>query len=68
MDRDAKVLSKILTNNIEREIHHDQPSPTAQAVKILPALQQTQKTWFSSWVGKIPWRRKWQPTLVYLPG
>ena len=23
---------------------------------------------FSSWVGKIPWRRKWQPTLVFLPG
>ena len=23
---------------------------------------------FSPWVGKIPWRRKWQPTLVYLPG
>ena len=22
---------------------------------------------FSSWVGKIPWRRKWQPTLVFLP-
>ena len=21
-----------------------------------------------SWVGKIPWRRKWQPTLVFLPG
>ena len=20
------------------------------------------------WVGKIPWRRKWQPTLVFLPG
>ena len=20
------------------------------------------------WVGKIPWRRKWQPTPVYLPG
>ena len=20
------------------------------------------------WVGKIPWRRKWQPTLVSLPG
>ena len=20
-----------------------------------------------SWVGKIPWRRKWQPTLVFLP-
>ena len=21
---------------------------------------------FSPWVGKIPWRRKWQPTPVYL--
>ena len=20
------------------------------------------------WVGKIPWRRKWQPILVFLPG
>ena len=20
------------------------------------------------WVGKIPWRRKWQPTVVFLPG
>ena len=23
---------------------------------------------FNSWVGKIPWRRKWQPTPVFLPG
>ena len=23
---------------------------------------------FSSWVAKIPWRRKWQPTPVFLPG
>ena len=23
---------------------------------------------FSPWIGKIPWRRKWQPTLVFLPG
>ena len=21
---------------------------------------------FDSWVGKIPWRRKWQPTQVFL--
>ena len=21
-----------------------------------------------SWIGKIPWRREWQPTLVCLPG
>ena len=22
---------------------------------------------FDPWVGKIPWRRKWQPSLVYQP-
>ena len=22
---------------------------------------------FSPWVGKIPWRRKWQPTAIFLP-
>ena len=25
-------------------------------------------TGFDPWVGKIPWRRAWQPTLVFLPG
>ena len=28
----------------------------------------TRSYWFSPWVGKIPWRRKWQPTPVFLPG
>ena len=23
---------------------------------------------FNPWVGKIPWRRKWQPTPLFLPG
>ena len=23
---------------------------------------------FDTWVGKIPWRRNWQPTSVFLPG
>ena len=23
---------------------------------------------FNSWVGKIPWSRKWQSTPVFLPG
>ena len=23
---------------------------------------------FDPWVGKIPWRKKWQPTPVFLPG
>jgi len=27
-----------------------------------------QETRFNPWVGKIPWRRKWQPPPVFLPG
>ena len=23
---------------------------------------------FDPWVGKIPWRRKWQPILIFSPG
>ena len=29
---------------------------------------QCRRCQFDPWVGKIPWRRKWQPTLVFLPG
>ena len=35
------------------------------AVEDLPALPERQ---VDPWVGKIPWRKKWQPTLVFLPG
>ena len=37
----------------------------AQSVKNLPAMQEI---WVQSWIGKIPWKRKWQPTPVFLPG
>ena len=41
----------------------------ANWVKNTPAMQETQESWgFYPWVGKIPWRRKWQPTPVLLPG
>ena len=34
-------------------------------VKNLPAMWET---WFDSWVGKIPCRRAWKPTPVFLLG
>ena len=37
----------------------------AQMVKNLPAMQMT---WFRSLGWEDPWRRKWQPTPVFLPG
>ena len=39
-------------------------SLVAQSVKSL----QCGRAGFDAWVGKIPWRRKWQPTPVFLPG
>ena len=33
-----------------------------------PAIQEAQKMWVRSWARKIPWRRKWQSTQVFLPG
>ena len=31
-------------------------------------LLQYRRPEFNSWVGKIPWRREWQPTPLFLPG
>ena len=35
-----------------------------------PACQcrRCKRCWFDPWVGKMPWRRKWQPTPASLPG
>ena len=40
-------------------------SLVAQMVKNLSVMQ---RPGFDTWVGKIPWRRAWQPTPVFLPG
>ena len=37
----------------------------AQMAKSLPVVR---GPGFDPWIGKIPWRRKWQPTPVFLPG
>ena len=42
-----------------------QASLVAQTVKHLPACG---RPGFDSWVGKIPWRRKWQSAPAFLPG
>ena len=37
-------------------------------VKNLPAKAGDIEPRFDPWVGKIPWRRAWKPTPVFLPG
>ena len=31
-------------------------------------IMQNRRPGFDPWVGKMPWRREWQPTPVFLPG
>ena len=40
----------------------------ALVVKNPPASAGDLEMWVQSWVRKIPWRRAWQPTPVFLPG
>ena len=40
-------------------------SPMAQWVKE-SACRRHRRCGFDPWVGKIPWRRKWQPTSVFV--
>ena len=44
-------------------------SQVVLVVKAPPAkCKRCMRYGFDPWVGKIPWRRAWQPTLVFLPG
>ena len=50
----------------EKLTQQQSPSKSQLIKKILQLMQETQETWVP-WVGKIPWRRKWQPTPLFLP-
>ena len=42
--------------------------PAVSVVKNLPTNAGDRRQEFNPWVRKIPWRREWQPTSVFLPG
>ena len=43
-------------------------SGASQVALVIKTPQETQETRIRSLVRKIPWRRAWQPTPVFLPG
>ena len=42
--------------------------PGGSVVKNLFAIKEIRRHGFDPWIRKIPWRRAWQPTLVFMPG
>ena len=46
----------------------DTTEATQQQQQQQSVCPQCRRPRFNPWVGKIPWRRKWQPTPVFLPG
>ena len=42
--------------------------PCGSLLKYPPTMWELQEMGFDPWVGKIPWRRAWHPTPVFLPG
>ena len=47
---------------------HYRTSQVVLVVKNLPANAGCKRHGFDPWVGKILWRKVWQPTPVFLPG
>ena len=42
--------------------------PSSSVIRIRLQCRRHRRCRFDPWIGKIPWRRKWQPTPVFLPG
>ena len=59
------ILSGVLSFNLLYD--EDWASQVVPVVKNLPANAGGMGG-FEPWVGKIPWRRAWQPILLFLPG
>ena len=58
------------TSNIYKKLWaFNGASPVARWPRIHLSMQEMyRRPGFIPWVRKIPWRKKWQPTLVFLPG
>ena len=65
VNNNADLLSLLRQLN---DVMHVRASQAVLVGKTHLPMQETEETWFDPWVGKIPGRRAWQPTPVFLPG
>ena len=66
------LLQKVMHSRVSEKVEIEwilvlqmRTSLVVQRVKNLPVVLET---WVDPWIGKIPWRREWHPTPVFLPG
>ena len=52
-------------NKVKRVVIQETGFPSSSTAK--DSACQCRRPRFDPWVGKISWRRKWQPTPVFLP-
>ena len=64
--RKAKILCKYL--HLWRILLPPNPPQLPRGLSGKESACQCRKCRFDPWMEKIPWRRKWQPTPVFLPG
>ena len=62
-EQEARCCSVSFAARMYQDFLMYRVSLVAQTVKNLPAIQETG---FNPWIEKISWRRKWQPTPVFL--
>ena len=56
-------------NHLKDKLYVQLRTPQCLSSKNPLATQEMPEMWvLASWMGKTPWRRKWQPTPVFLPG
>ena len=66
--RKCSCFKLIKISGLLADLMRVRPYGTPLVAQTAKHLLQCGRPGFEPWVGKIPWRRKWQPTPVLLPG
>ena len=62
------TLPSIYIVGIQQEVVFSLSTPDSGGSEVKASARNVGDLGSDPWVGKIPWRKKWQPTLVFLPG
>ena len=63
-----KVEMSLFADDMILYIKNPQNKISSLVAQLVKNLLQCRRPGFDPWVRKIPWRRKWQPNPVFLPG